>query len=234
MVIPCPESTLASRSERRSMTDTQPTPSVREVNDPVDGRTLRRTRNRTAVITALLDMIREGDLHPGAAEIAERAGVSHRSIFRYFDDLDDLVRTAIDQAFQDAEPLSRITDIGRGTLEDRVRVYVDERLALYDYVNGPMQVARMRASSIPSIDEEIAVVAEAFRAQIAEHFATELGALPEARSGRHRQRHPGPQQLRRVRDPHDIAGERSRSDAGVLEHRTAHPAPHLSGPTPTR
>jgi AcrR family transcriptional regulator len=162
------------------MTDTQPTPSVREVNDPVDGRTLRRTRNRTAVITALLDMIREGDLHPGAAEIAERAGVSHRSIFRYFDDLDDLVRTAIDQAFQDAGPLSRITDIGRGTLEDRVRVYVDERLALYDYVNGPMQVARMRASSIPSIDEEIAVVAEAFRVQIAEHFATELGALPEA------------------------------------------------------
>ena len=180
MVIPCPESTLASRSERRSMTDTQPTPSVREVNDPVDGRTLRRTRNRTAVITALLDMIREGDLHPGAAEIAERAGVSHRSIFRYFDDLDDLVRTAIDQAFQDAEPLSRITAIGRGTLEDRVRVYVDERLALYDYVNGPMQVARMRASSIPSIDEEIAVVAEAFRVQIAQHFATELDALPEA------------------------------------------------------
>jgi AcrR family transcriptional regulator len=162
------------------MTDTQPTPSVREVNDPVDGRTLRRTRNRTAVITALLDMIREGDLHPGAAEIAERAGVSHRSIFRYFDDLDDLVRTAIDQAFQDAEPLSRITDIGRGTLEDRVRVYVDERLALFDYVNGPMQVARMRSSSIPSIDEEIAVVAEAFRVQIAQHFATELDAFPDA------------------------------------------------------
>jgi AcrR family transcriptional regulator len=162
------------------MTDTQPTPSVREVNDPVDGRTLRRTRNRTAVITALLDMIREGDLHPGAAEIAERAGVSHRSIFRYFDDLDDLVRTAIDQAFQDAGPLSRITDIGRGSFEDRVRVYVDERLALYDYVNGPMQVARMRSSSIPSIDEEIAVVAGAFRVQIGQHFATELGAVPEA------------------------------------------------------
>jgi AcrR family transcriptional regulator len=162
------------------MTDTQPTSSVREVNDPVDGRTLRRTRNRTAVITALLDMIREGDLHPGAAEIAERAGVSHRSIFRYFDDLDDLVRTAIDQAFHDAEPLSRITDIGHGTHEDRIRVFVDGRLALFDYVNGPMQVARMRSATIPSIDEEIAVVAEAFRVQIAEHFATELDALPQA------------------------------------------------------
>ncbi len=234
MVIPCPESTLASRSERRSMTDTQPTPSVREVNDPVDGRTLRRTRNRTAVITALLDMIREGDLHPGAAEIAERAGVSHRSIFRYFDDLDDLVRTAIDQAFQDAGPLSRITDIGRGTLEDRVRVYVDERLALYDYVNGPMQVARMRCV-VDSVDRRRdrrrrRGLPSADRPTLRDRTRRLAGSPP----GRHRQRHPGPQQLRRVRHPHDIAGERSRSDAGVLEHRTAHPAAHLSGPTPTR
>jgi hypothetical protein len=38
----------------------------------------------------------------------------------------------------------------------------------------------MRASSIPAIDAEIAVVAEAFRVQIAQHFATELDALPEA------------------------------------------------------
>ncbi len=87
-----------------TMNQTQETPVADTVHGAVDGRTMRRTRNRSAVITALLDMIREGDLHPGAAEIAERAGVSHRSIFRYFDDLDDLVRTAIDQAFVDAAP----------------------------------------------------------------------------------------------------------------------------------
>jgi hypothetical protein len=39
-----------------------------------------------------------------------------------------------------------------------------------------MQLARMRAYSIPSIDEEIAAFAEMFRTQIAEHFATELAA----------------------------------------------------------
>jgi AcrR family transcriptional regulator len=141
----------------------------------IDGRTLRRTRNRTAVITALLDMIREGDLHPAAAEIAERAGVSHRSIFRYFDDLDDLARTAIDQAFADSRPLSIIPNLGEGTVDERIEALVASRLELFVFVDGPMRMARLRADSIPSIDEGIAVVADLFRAQIAEHFGPELG-----------------------------------------------------------
>jgi AcrR family transcriptional regulator len=147
-------------------------------DDSVDGRTMRRTRNRSAVITALLDMIREGDLHPGAAEIAERAGVSHRSIFRYFDDLDDLVRTAIDQAFADAGELSKIPDPGVGDLDDRIARFVDARIALFESVSGTMQLARMRAYSIPSIDAEIAVIAQAFRGQISEHFGAELVEVP--------------------------------------------------------
>lgn len=151
-----------------------------DISASTDGRTMRRNRNRTAVITALLDMIREGDLHPGAAEIADRAGVSHRSIFRYFDDLDDLVRTTIDQAFEDAGPLSTIPNPGAGTPAERIAALVDARIALFEHVNGAMQLARMRAYSIPAIDEEIAKIAEEFRAQIRVHFASELTARPDA------------------------------------------------------
>ncbi len=148
-------------------------------DEHVDGRTLRRTRNRTAVIDALLEIIREGNLRPGASEIADRAGVSHRSIFRYFDDLDDLVLTAIDQAFQEAGPLAGIPDIGSGSLDERIANLVDARLALFESVDGTMQLARMRAPSIPSIDEGIAEIAVLFRNQLAEHFAQELAALDE-------------------------------------------------------
>lgn len=145
----------------------------------VDGRTLRRTRNRTAVIAALLEIIREGNLRPGASEIADRAGVSHRSIFRYFDDLDDLVRTAIDHAFEQAGPMADIPDIGSGSLDERIASLVDARLALFESVDGTMQLARMRAPSIPSIDEGIAEIAVLFKTQIAEHFAQELAAVGE-------------------------------------------------------
>jgi AcrR family transcriptional regulator len=152
---------------------------IQNVEDRVDGRTLRRTRNRTAVIAALLEIIREGNLHPGASEIADRAGVSHRSIFRYFDDLDDLVRTSIDHAFAEAGPLADIPEIGDGSLAERITNFVDARVALFQLVDGTMQLARMRAPSIASIDEGIAQIAALFRTQIAEHFADELGALPE-------------------------------------------------------
>lgn len=148
-------------------------------DERVDGRTMRRTRNRTAVIVALLDIIREGNLHPGASEIADRAGVSHRSIFRYFDDLDDLVRTAIDHAFAEAGPLAEIPDRGTGPLESRLRVFVDARVALYQHVDGTMQLARMRAPSIPSIDDGIAAIAELFREQIAQQFESELASVAD-------------------------------------------------------
>jgi TetR/AcrR family transcriptional regulator, regulator of autoinduction and epiphytic fitness len=146
----------------------------------VDGRTMRRTRNRTSVINALLSMIREGDLRPAAADIADRAGVSHRSIFRYFDDLDDLVRTTIAQAFREVGALSAIPDIGEGDFEGRVARFVDARIKLLEFVDRPMQLARARANSIPSIDEQLSSVAEFLRSQIHEHFAPELDTLDEA------------------------------------------------------
>jgi AcrR family transcriptional regulator len=145
-------------------------------NDHVDGRTLRRTRNRTAVIAALLAIVREGNLRPGASEIADRAGVSHRSIFRYFDDLDDLTRTAIDQAFSEAAPLAAIPDSGIGSLGERIAAIVDARMTLYEAVDGTMQLARMRASSMPSVNDSIAEIAQLFRVQVAQHFDEELAA----------------------------------------------------------
>ena len=50
--------------------------------DTVDGRRVRRDRNRDAVVDALLTLYGEGNLEPGSAEIAERAGLSPRSLFR--------------------------------------------------------------------------------------------------------------------------------------------------------
>jgi len=150
------------------------------VDEHIDGRTLRRSRNRMAVINALLDLIREGQLDSGAAEIAERAGVSHRSVFRYFDDLDDLVRTAIDHQISLASELAQIDGLGEGTLDDRIRSLVEGRLALYEYVDGAMRVARMRAPSIPEIDVSIAEVTTWFAAQLGSNFEPELAVRPPA------------------------------------------------------
>ena len=70
-----------------------------------DGRNQRRDRNRDAVVTALLELYREGQLGPSAEEIAARAGISVRSLFRYFDDVDALVRAAIARQQEHLAPL---------------------------------------------------------------------------------------------------------------------------------
>lgn len=147
-----------------------------------DGRTLRRTRNREAVIVALLDLIRDGELDPNVAQIADRAEVSHRSVFRYFDDLSDLVRTAIEHEIRRALPLSIVPDLGMGSLPRRVDSIVDARLRVHEATHQVSRVARLRAPEISAIDESLKVVASLNRAQLRTHFDRELSAIGDARS----------------------------------------------------
>ena len=145
--------------------------------DDGDGRTLRRTRNRERVIEALLELIAEGHLEPNVGDIADRAGVSHRSVFRYFEDINDLVRLAIDHEVNAAMPLAVIPDLGVGSLDRRVDAWVESRLRVYARTHQVGRVARLRSASIPAIDASLAVLADLSRAQMRTHFATELDEL---------------------------------------------------------
>jgi len=60
----------------------------------VDGRRLRRDRNARAVVDGVIALLFEGCEHPTAQQIADRSGVSLRSVFRYFPDLDVLFSVA--------------------------------------------------------------------------------------------------------------------------------------------
>ena len=133
------------------------------------------------MIVALLELIREGNLEPATTDIADRAGVSHRSVFRYFDDLDDLVRQAIDHEIADTIPLSAMSNLADGPLPQRIDSLIDSRLRVYDHVQLVAQVARARALSIPAIDEGMKGISQIFRDQLAEHFATELVELDPVR-----------------------------------------------------
>lgn len=145
--------------------------------ESVDGRTLRRTRNRTKVIVALLDLLNEGRLEPNVADIADRAGVSHRSVFRYFTDINDLVRTAIGYEVQRLLPLAAIENIGMGTFERRLDAWVDSRLRIYAATFQVSRVARLRAGTIPSIDDGMRTINDMAAAGLRQSFAVELELL---------------------------------------------------------
>lgn len=143
-----------------------------------DGRNQRRDRNREAVVRALLELYREGNLGPSADEIAARAGISARSLFRYFDDVDALVRVAIVRQQQHLAPLYELDLADDGPLDERIERFVAARIRLLSGMGEVGRVARTLAAHQPLILAELARIRHALRVQLTTVFGPELDALP--------------------------------------------------------
>ena len=150
---------------------------MQDTDEAVDGRRAWRDRNLSAVVDALLDLFAEGNLRPRAEEIAARSGVSRRSVFRYFDDLDGLDRVAIERQIARVSHLVELDGIGQGPLADRIERLVAQRLRLFEAILPVGRVSRLRAPFEPVVAEELARSRRLFRQQVQRHFAPELAQL---------------------------------------------------------
>jgi AcrR family transcriptional regulator len=136
----------------------------------VDGRRLRREQNREAVLDALVELFHEGVYQPSSNEIAERAGLSPRSLFRYFDDIDDLVHAAIDRQLAAARPL---VDLGVGPdapIRAKVEDLVETRVRLFEAIAPAARAARLCAHRNPIIAAQLHDSRSYLRRQIADQF----------------------------------------------------------------
>lgn len=145
-----------------------------------DGRNQRRDRNRDAVVTALLELYREGESGPSAEQIAQRAGISVRSLFRYFDDVDALVRTAIARQQHHLAPLYALDAPPDLPVGERIERFVAARVRLLQGMGEVGRVARSLAARQPLILAELARIRHTLRVQLADTFAPELDALDPA------------------------------------------------------
>jgi AcrR family transcriptional regulator len=143
----------------------------------VDGRTARRNRNLDAVLDAVLELFTEDSLEPGAADVAARSGVSLRSVYRYFDDTEALVRAAIARNLEQVQPLFEIEDLGEGPLDGRIERIVDRRLTLYEHTAPMTRASLRRASGNDLIREQLDRSQRAMRIQVEQMFAPELARL---------------------------------------------------------
>lgn len=145
----------------------------------VDGRRRRRDRNVDAVIDAVLDLLAEGEVDPGAAAIAERSGVSLRSLFRYFEDLGALAAVAVERQAQRAEDLFAPLHAD-GDLPERIDHLVAHRLEVHRRVGPVARAARLRAHRQPVIQSALDRRGAQLRAQLEDLFTPELeGAGPD-------------------------------------------------------
>lgn len=101
----------------------------------VDGRLRRTVRSRLAICEACLDLVQEGVLQPGADQVAERAGVSRRSIFNHFRDLAELYDAVFEVGMQRCAPLLRPVPADP-PLVRRVELWADARAKFLE-ATGP-------------------------------------------------------------------------------------------------
>ncbi len=143
----------------------------------VDGRSLRRERNRQDIVNALLGLIETGETEISAALIASKAGLSERSIFRYFDDVNDLYRSVCDLAFSKEIEYALIDDAGVGSLDTKIENFVNQRVRIYTMNEKIAPAARSFAFKNPIIKNQLVVGRKLLRNQIIKHFSEELSAF---------------------------------------------------------
>lgn len=141
---------------------------------PVDGRRLRRRQNREAVLDAMLELFGEEVYDPSTAEIAGRAGLSPRSLFRYFDDVDDLHRAAIERQLDTARPLVDV-DVGPDApTTAKISRLVAARILLFEAIGPAARAARVLAHRHPIVAAQIHGSRSYLRRQIGRLFEPEL------------------------------------------------------------
>jgi TetR/AcrR family transcriptional regulator, regulator of autoinduction and epiphytic fitness len=139
----------------------------------LDGRSARALRTRNRVVDALLDLIDEGDLRPSAADVARRAGVSLRSVFQHFDDLETLFRVAGErhrQRFAHLEPLPDLPE----EVGPRAAAFVAHRAHWMEAVSPMARAAALQAPFSPGIAAMQAASRSRHREALASAFAPEL------------------------------------------------------------
>jgi len=141
-----------------------------------DGRRHRSARTRDAIADALLDLLVEGRLRPTAKEIAEQAGVSVRSVYVHFDDLEDLFCVAAKRHFARVAPTLERAPTS-GPLADRARALVERRVRLYGQLGAVGRATQLHAPFSPTLARIVRDAHARSRVELERVFAAELDGL---------------------------------------------------------
>jgi TetR/AcrR family transcriptional regulator, regulator of autoinduction and epiphytic fitness len=149
---------------------------------PLDGRLARSARTFFSVVDALLGLIQEGNLRPTAAQVAERAGVSRRSVYLHFENIEALLAAAADRhAVRTAElwlgPSSQLP------LDERIDELVRRWAVALEEVSPVRRAVVLHRDTSAGAARYLRLAREAAVSELERVFAPELRARdPHARA----------------------------------------------------
>jgi len=104
-----------------------------------DGRRKRGDQSRRQIVDAMIDLVRSGEMSPSAAQVAERAGVGLRTVFRHFDEMEILYREMAEVIRTRIMP-EVVKPYSGSTWRERLGELIHRRITLYDEIM-PLKVA---------------------------------------------------------------------------------------------
>ena len=110
-------------------------PMLMKETPPIDGRRKRRVTNKLRTTEAILDLILETGDVPSIEAMAERSGVSRRSVFRFFNNKAELYSEMHNLMLQRVRSRFSfpVPDPER-SLEETVRLWIDLRIQINEYI----------------------------------------------------------------------------------------------------
>jgi AcrR family transcriptional regulator len=143
---------------------------------PSDGRAARSARSRRAIVDAMRALHAQGDLHPTAQRIAERAGVSLRTVWQQFADMEALLVEAIRRDHEIL--LTLITPIVPDQpLDARVAQFVSQRSLIMEQMSPSWRAARIQAPFSEHLRRDKDYTLTLAKAELDTVFASELSQL---------------------------------------------------------
>lgn len=149
---------------------------------PTDGRAARALRTREAIVDACIAMIEQGDLRPTAPRLAERAGVSVRSVFQHFDDLPSLHIAVAERIAERMAALLVPPDTSL-PLDRRIERFVQHRTSLLEAATPFRRAAQVHGPFSPEVRRAITLAENYLASEVEATFAPELDGLEAGERG---------------------------------------------------
>jgi AcrR family transcriptional regulator len=149
-------------------------PQSRERMTTEDGRVRRGERNREQIVSAILELIREGDRTPTADTVARRAKVGPRTLFRHFEDMESLYAAVLSRIQEEMIPLVQGVRF-EGGIDDRIRSFARCRARVFEHLL-PFHRGSDPESPSPVIQDGLANFEALLRGQLEDAFASEIAA----------------------------------------------------------
>ena len=141
------------------------TPASRASALASDGRVRRGERSGRAIVEALVELVGHGILEPTAQQVAARAGVGIRTVFRRFSDMESLLAEMGARVEAEALPLL-VGGRPNGDLTERARALVGQRVTFFERIAPYKRAGNLKRWRSPVLRDRHALLVRTLRADL--------------------------------------------------------------------